>query len=290
VTQIYTRVIPELPVANRRLGRHVHHDSRSLAYKVTADGTAISASWARKTPVLDQGDLGSCTGNAACGVLGTDPFYATLAPDIQVGLKLDEDEAVTLYSSATQLDEYAGTYPPDDSGSSGLGVAKACQKAGFISGYQHITSVAAAQTAIQSGPFIVGSDWFEGMDNPDSSGLVKATGSVRGAHEYECDEYDAARDLWWFWNSWGPAFGVAGRFCYTSGTFAQLLSRDGDATVFTPITSPAPTPTPTPMPTNTVDAALVMAGNVWERTILSRLTKAGKMRAAFDEWKSAHGY
>lgn len=248
MTDNYRRVITEQKVTGRRLGRHVNHDPRSLAYKITADGTVASARWERKTPVLDQGDLGSCTGNAACGVLGTEPFFTTLQADLQVGLKLDETEAVSLYSLATQLDEYPGTYPPDDSGSSGLGVAKACQKAGLISGYQHITSVAAAQTAIQKGPFIVGSDWLTGMDNPDANGVVKATGSVRGGHEYECIGYDAATDLWEFVNSWGTSYGVGGHFFYSSGTFAQLLSRDGDATVFTPITSPAPTPTPTPTP------------------------------------------
>ena len=263
------------------LGRRVEHDPRSLAYKLTADGTAVTVRWDRVTPVLDQGSLGSCTGNAACGVLGTDPFYATLVADLQVGLKLDEDEAVTLYSSATQLDEYPGTYPPDDGGSSGLGVAKACQKAGLISGYQHITSVAAAQTAIVKGPFIVGSDWFDGMDTPDPNGLVKATGSVRGGHEYECIGYNVNTDLWEFVNSWGTTYGVAGRFFYSSGTFAQLLTRDGDATVFTAITSPAPVPTPTPagaFPWSDVDPWL-SSPHWW-----SKATHAAK---AIKAWKTA---
>jgi hypothetical protein len=37
--------------------------------------------WTRRIPVLDQGDLGSCTGNAATGVLGSEPFYGTLPGD-----------------------------------------------------------------------------------------------------------------------------------------------------------------------------------------------------------------
>lgn len=68
------------------------------------------------------------------------------------------------------------------------------------------------------------------------------------------------------------------------------LAEDGDATSFVPITSPAPQPTPTPTPGNAVDMALVAAGNAWEKTIFSHLTKAGKLRVAFDAWKTANGY
>jgi hypothetical protein len=57
-----------------RLGRHVQHDPRSLRY---AHGvlpkTAIkTVDWTRRAPIFDQGQLGSCTGNAAAGLLGTD--------------------------------------------------------------------------------------------------------------------------------------------------------------------------------------------------------------------------
>jgi len=240
---VYRRRIPEIVVPGRRLGRHVHHDSRSLAYLVEADGTAVSKRWQRRTPMLDQGNLGSCTGNAATGVLGTDSFYATLP-----GQPLDEAEAVKLYSAATTLDPYAGSYPPTDTGSDGLSVAKAAKAAGLISGYLHITSVAAAQTAIQAGPFIIGSDWYDGFDTPNSAGLVSISGSVRGGHEYECCGYDAGADTWELVNSWGTSYGVVGHFYYTSATLAQLLAAQGDATTFTPITAPVPVPTPVPTP------------------------------------------
>jgi hypothetical protein len=236
----YRRHLEEHPVPGKPLGRHVNHDPRSLAYKVVPDGTAKTVRWERETPVLDQGDLGSCTGNAAVGVLGTRPFRETLVATA----KLDEDEAVAIYSAATRIDNYAGTYPPTDTGSDGLSVAKACQAAGLISGYTHITSLAAAKTAIQAGPFIVGTDWRSGMDTPDDQGVVKATGSVRGGHEYECIGYDAGLDLWEFVNSWGPSWGKSGHFFYTSATFSTLLKADGDGTVFVPNSQPAPQPNP----------------------------------------------
>jgi hypothetical protein len=245
---ITRRRIPETPVPGKPLGRHVHHDSRSLQprYLVPA-GTkpTVKVSWPRSTPILNQGRVGSCTGNATVGVLGTTPFYGSLAADLAAGLKLDEAEALVVYSDAEKIDGGVG-YPPEDDGSSGLSAAKAAAGLGLIAGYLHITSVAAAWTAIASGPFIVGTDWWTGMDTPDASGLVHATGTVRGAHEYEAFEYDPATDLWGFHNSWGGSYGVAGSFWYSTADLTKLLAAQGDATVFTPLSAPAPTPTPTP--------------------------------------------
>ncbi|MGZ4621435.1 MAG: C1 family peptidase, partial [Blastococcus sp.] len=232
--------LAENVVPGKRLGRHVHHDPRSLRYLVQPLGVAKTQIWERKIPILDQGNLGSCTGNATVGALGTGPLYDALTPVQQAAL--NEDEAVRIYSLATQLDGFQGTYPPTDTGSDGLDAAKAAQKLGYLSGYQHITSIAAAQTAILAGPFVVGTNWYSGMDNPDASGLVKVGGQIRGGHEYECYGYDADHDLWHFCNSWGESWGDAGRFMYSGADFARLLSEQGDATVLVPITQPAPTP------------------------------------------------
>jgi papain like protease len=245
----YRRHIPETVVAGKPLGRHVNHDPRSLAYLVRAVGTAVTVLWARLTAILDQGNVGSCTGNAATGVLGSNPFYPTLSARIIAGiLHLDEAEALALYSAATKLDPYSGTYPPSDTGSDGLSVAKAAKAAGLISGYLHMTSVAACQTAIKSGPFIIGSNWYDSFDNPDASGVVEisAGAQVRGGHEYECLGYDAETGMWELVNSWGDSWGVGGHFFYSDATLARLLSEDGDATSFVPLSQPAPVPTPVP--------------------------------------------
>lgn len=238
--------LPEVVVPGQRLGRMIEHDPRSLRYAVQPAGVAQTKVWERITPILDQGDLGSCTGNATVGALGTAGLFEHLTTEQQAAL--DEAQAVKVYSLATSLDEFDGSYPPEDSGSSGLGAAKAAQQLGLISGYQHITSIAAAQTAILAGPFIVGTNWMSGMDNPGASGLVHATGSNRGGHEYECYGYDANHDMWLFCNSWGEGWGDEGRFMYSGADFTKLLRAQGDATTFVPITAPAPTPTPEPTP------------------------------------------
>jgi Papain family cysteine protease len=260
---ITRRDISEVRVEGKPLGRHVRHDSRSLNYLVEPDGTVATARWNRLIPVLDQGSVGSCTGNAATGALGTEPDYDSLKAQLEQGLQLNEAEALKLYSAAENIDG-DGPYPPNDHGSSGLSVAKAAQNAGLISGYTHITSIAAAQTAIQAGPFIVGTDWYTSFDTPDSNGVVAIAkgATVRGGHEYECIGYDAKTDLWEMVNSWGTTFGVDGHFFYSTATFEALLATQGDATVFVPLAAPAPTPTPTPTPSSStvvVDDAAVVA-------------------------------
>jgi hypothetical protein len=77
---MHLRFIDEYPSGPGagRLGRHVEHDPRSRAYAVSEDllpGSYSSAVHQVRIPVLDQGDLGSCTGNAAEALAGSDPLY-----------------------------------------------------------------------------------------------------------------------------------------------------------------------------------------------------------------------
>ena len=247
---MHVQRIPERRVEGRRLGRHVRHDPRSLAYLVPErdPATLTSVRHERQIPVLQQGDLGSCTGNAAEGCVGSAPFYGTIpgtVPARPTGSAVaDEDQAVALYSAATRLDDYDGSYPPEDTGSDGLSVAKAAQRAGLISGYQHATSLNAALAALAERPVITGVNWYEGMDDPDTDGRVHVTGSVRGGHEFVLDELDVERKLVGFTNSWGLGWGIDGRAYISWDDFGRLLKQDGDVTVFVPISQPAPTPTP----------------------------------------------
>ncbi len=249
------------------LGRLVEHDERSRRYAFNATkATLTSVHHERRVPVLDQGQLGSCTGNAMTGLLGTVPFFATLPTSAlsATDAAADEQVAVGLYSDATKLDSYPGTYPPTDSGSSGIAVAKAAKAKGWISGYQHTFDLNSALAALAVTPVIIGINWYEGFDSPTAAGELSVAGSVRGGHEVVLDQLDVEHKRVWLTNSWGTSFGQHGRAFFSWDTFSRLLSEQGDCTVPVPLTAPAPTPTPTPTPTSD-DVTMWAAAKTWAR-------------------------
>lgn len=220
-----TRHIHEHVVPGHRLGRHVAHDPRSLAYPARVAPSLVTTIHKRHSHVLDQGDLGSCTGNAMTGLLGTDPHYR---PHIHP--TDNEALAVRLYGQATVLDGFDGTYPPDDTGSTGLAVAQAAKNDGLITAYTHAFGLDHALAALVLAPVIVGADWYEGFDHPDVNGTVHIAGQVRGGHEFELIGLDVERQEVLAINSWGTHWGQHGHFAFSWNDFGRLLDAQGDVT------------------------------------------------------------
>jgi len=91
--------------------------------------------------------------------LMTDPLW-------RKGRKLDEVQARILYGMATKLDGLPGEFPPDDTGSSGLGAAKAAKALGYISAYHHAFGLDHALAALPSGRSSSGSNGSKGATSP----------------------------------------------------------------------------------------------------------------------------
>jgi len=177
--------------------------------------------------------VAAATGTAMAGWLGTNRRGA-------LGKKtLTAADALALYELATHFDAFPGTYPQQDTGSTGLAVAKAAQQLGLITGYRHAFTIEQALSALAQGPVITGTNWLSGMDRPDPHGVVKLTGSVRGGHEYEVLGYNADTGLVECCNSWGRAWGLRGRFFLSLSDWATLLDADGD--VIMPVVQTADT-------------------------------------------------
>jgi hypothetical protein len=230
-----------------RLGRHRVWDSRNEAFVRNGTPTYTDVEWQRFTAILDQGQLGSCTGNAVCGLLGCQGLYEDLSAAQQSGLV--ESQAVAFYSLATRIDGYAGQYPPTDTGSDGPSAAKAAMQLGYATGYVHATTFTGAVAAVEKGAGMAGTNWYNGMFSPDADGIVSISkrDTVAGGHEYAIRQIDAKNELIWGDNSWGTSFGIAGRFAMRFATFERLMGEDGDFTTLVPLQAAPPVPNP-PVP------------------------------------------
>ena len=262
------------------LGRHVNHDPRSRAYAHLSTGRTLqSVRHTRHVPVFDQGNLGSCTGNALTGALASDPLFAGLPQ----GTTLDEDKAVEIYSAATKIDPYDGEYPPDDTGSDGLSVAKVAQSLGLISGYRHAFSLADALDALQDGPVITGVEWFAGFDRPSATARSRSAARCAAATRSWSTSTTPRTGKIGLTNSWGDGWGVDGRFHMTAATWGTLLDRQGDVTILVPATAPAPTPDPTP---DVPDSASFLNA---DPVVAARVARAAARRGlSIEEWLLRH--
>lgn len=207
------------------LGRHVEHDARSRGFPAPTAVRYHSVDWEFTGSVLDQGDLGSCTGNAAVQVLMCEPYASHL------GRTFTERDALSVYSAATRLDDVPGSYPPNDTGSSGLAVMKALVERKLIRSYTHAFGIDHALGALMLGAVITGVDWYEGMFDPDPLGRVHLKGDIAGGHEFTVVGYAGKRQWVRCLNSWGPGWGDGGYFWLSRKDWGKLLAAQGDVTV-----------------------------------------------------------
>lgn len=206
------------------LGRHIEHDERSKAFPAQLANDVLHVRHTRTSPILDQGNLGSCTGNAVVGCLGTQPYR------LHPGVPLDERLAVSIYSQATQEDPFPGAWPPEDTGSSGLAVAKVCVERGLCRAYDHAFGLEQTLLAASLRPVIIGLPWYSTMFSVDDKGFVRRTGgaTLAGGHEVVVTAVRTDLQAVVFDNSWGD-WGRNGRAYLAWDLLGALLDEGGDA-------------------------------------------------------------
>ncbi len=205
------------------LGRIKHHDERSRLLEYRAPQAPLRTVYHRRwSRTLDQLDLGSCVGHAIAHALNSTPLH-------RAGRKLlTHNDAVDIYSRATELDIWEGSWPPIDSGTSANAGCKAARERGLIRAWSNAFGLQQTLGALVVSPLLLGVGWREDMFWPSPSGMLTVSGPVVGGHEVALTGIEVQHKRVRVQNSWGPSWGIAGVGWLTWDDLGVLLDDDGD--------------------------------------------------------------
>lgn len=221
------RRFTEDPANPYRLGRHQVHDALPAHLAAVVDQTEPirDVEHTEFIPPFDQGQIGSCTANAAFGCLVTAPFGTE-------DVAYDEDDALALYELETKLDDsqIPGSYPPDDTGSTGPWSMQALENKGLIRSFRHTRDLATALRMLNTGPISIGVPWYKSMFTPDASHTIHLDESsgVAGGHQVCIVANDTRARRIRIRNSWGTTWGDGGHAWLSWTDFETLLAAGGD--------------------------------------------------------------
>lgn len=213
-----------------RLGRLKQFDERSREFPVVrllrADqkrprsytwGIAV---WLDQDEGVEGHDVGGCTGYSGASELAARPVVVSGVTNA-LGLKI--------YRRAKEIDEWTGE---QYSGSSVLAATKAIMELGHFSSYHWAFGLDDLILAVgYKGPAVLGINWYAGMFQPDSNGVIKPTGSLAGGHAIVCNGVSLRKEQFRLHNTWGRSWGVNGG-CYISfADMEKLLDEQGEAMI-----------------------------------------------------------
>lgn len=242
----------------RRLGRVVMpYDARDwrmrdfMSMLDHARAATVTAQLWTLDAILDQGDTPHCVGFG----------WADWGNCLPVNDHFVTADGHALYYECKIIDGE----PNAEDGSDTRSGAKAMQQRGRLQNYAFAQSVKDVEAWLLSkGPVVTGTNWYDGMFEPDRNGFVKPTGWLAGGHEYLMIGADSKAQVFTFANSWGPDWGVNGTFKMSYADYQRLFNRQGDACVAVelPLTPPPPpTPDPSPVPTPAAWMIQIVAPN-----------------------------
>jgi len=209
----------------RKFGRLYYPDKRDLKFLMKPDlkkASKIEYRYHYVGDPLDQGESPRCVGFSGYKYLTAGPVRNTKLPFTAGGL----------YKLAQENDEWEGT---NYEGTSVRGLFKYLNKAGYIQRYEWAFDVEVIAAHILTvGPVVVGTNWFEGMEKPDSKEVLEVSGGILGGHAYVLCGCNRKKKLFRMINSWGK-WGSNGKAWIRFEDFKKLIEDEGEACVATEI-------------------------------------------------------
>lgn len=201
----------------REFGRVYVFDNRDTLHHAKRKRTKrVKRSWTTDDPFLDQLDTPECCGYSAAHWLVNKPVRQYADPN-------------GLYQLAKFMDVWAGE---NYDGTSVRATMKVLKLLGFIKEYQWAPNIPTlVANMLETGPALLGVNWYEGMMEPDSDGVLNPTGMLVGGHAILADAVDTRKRLIRVKQSWGKRWGQGGRAFITFETMKQLLEEDGEICV-----------------------------------------------------------
>lgn len=207
----------------RAFGRLIEFDEKSRKFPVTAvirRGLKPRTKNWRCDIVLDQGNVGACTGFSVA-------HEAAAVPVVVPGIT--NEVAMQVYKRAQQLDQWPGE---DYEGSSVLAAMKAGIERRWYKSYRWAFGESDLALAISYiGPAVLGIPWCAGMMELDENGLITVTGELVGEHAILCNGYNATKKLYKLHNSWGAGWGINGECYVRAADMKKLLKENGEACI-----------------------------------------------------------
>jgi hypothetical protein len=206
-----------------RFGRRYALDPRDADYGIQLctprTGLANRRYWYDNAWRGDQGWLPHCVGFAWTGWLEAGPVrHIGRTPII---------DPSHVYYEAQKVDEWPGE---GYAGTSVRAGAKILRRLGFIKSYHWARNLNdIVKALIAYGPVVVGTAWYEGMDQPRPNGIVRARGKMLGGHAYLLTGVNRRKRLLRITNSYGRQWGRQGRAYIPFIDMARLLRMQGEA-------------------------------------------------------------
>jgi len=210
-------------------GRRISKDERDKQYlmrRLLAPTRAVLPTnklWKIAAKNLDQGDYGTCVGNAWANFLRCAPIQTTA----------DESMALKIYDAAILLDEWTDNDNDTDRqmGTSVRGGAMAVTNMGKLKSYLWAFELQpAVEWVLTMGPVVLGTTWYSSMMKPDAQGIVQIKPGARdlGGHCYLWRGADTKKALAYCCNSWGDSWGLSGNFAIPFKDVETLIHNDGE--------------------------------------------------------------